>query len=77
MGADAKFLAAVAHGVISIEVRSNQAVSQPNAFSYGTTASVDNSSLQAREEDGALTLVGGDVSINDLIEALNQLGVKP
>ena len=28
-------------------------------------------------EDGALTLVGGDVSINDLIEALNQLGVKP
>ena len=78
MGADVKISSvAVAHGGISIEVRSNQAVSQPNAFSGGTTANVDNSTLQAQEEDGALTLVGGDVSINDLIEALNQLGVKP
>lgn len=78
MGADVKISnVAVAHGGISIEVRSNQAVSQPNAFSGGTTANVDNSTLQAKEEDGALTLVGGDVSINDLIEALNQLGVKP
>ena len=78
MGADVKISnVAVAHGGISIEVRSNQAVSQPNAFSGGTTASVDNSTLQAQEEDGTLTLVGGDVSINDLIEALNQLDVKP
>ena len=78
MGADVKISSvAVAHGGISIEVRSNQAVSQPNAFSGGTTANVDNSTLQTQEEDGALTLVGGDVSINDLIEALNQLGVKP
>ena len=78
MGADVKISSvAVAHGGISIEVRSNQAVSQPNAFAGGTTANIDNSTLQAEEEDGALTLVGGDVSINDLIEALNQLGVKP
>jgi flagellar P-ring protein precursor FlgI len=78
MGSDVKISSvAVAHGGISIEVRSNQSVSQPNAFSGGTTANVDNSTLQAQEEDGALTLVGGDVSINDLIEALNQLGVKP
>ena len=68
---------AVAHGGISIEIRSNQAVSQPNAFSGGTTANVANSTLQAQEEDGMLTLVGGEVSINDLIEALNKLDVKP
>ena len=33
--------------------------------------------LQASRRRWCLTLVGGDVSINDLIEALNQLGVKP
>ena len=48
---------------------------QPNAA--GELPNIDNPTLQAEEEDGALTLVGGDVSINDLIEALNQLGVKP
>ena len=78
MGADVRISnVAVAHGGISIEIRSNQAVSQPNAFSGGTTANVDNSTLQAQEEDGMLTLVGGEVSINDLIEALNKLDVKP
>ena len=78
MGSDVRISnVAVAHGGISIEIRSNQAVSQPNAFSGGTTANVDNSTLQAQEEEGMLTLVGGEVSINDLIEALNQLDVKP
>ena len=78
MGSDVRISnVAVAHGGISIEIRSNQAVSQPNAFSGGTTANVDNSTLQAQEEEGMLTLVGGEVSINDLIEALNKLDVKP
>lgn len=68
---------AVAHGGISIEIRSTQSVSQPNALSGGQTTSVENSTLQAQEEDGTLTLVGGDISINELVEALNGLGVKP
>ena len=68
---------AVAHGGISIEIRSTQSVSQPNALSGGQTTSVENSTLQAQEEEGTLTLVGGDISINELVEALNGLGVKP
>lgn len=68
---------AVAHGGISIEVRNTQNVSQPNPFSGGQTTSVDNSTLQAQEEDGTLTLIGGEVTINELVEALNALDVKP
>lgn len=78
MGSDVKISnVAVAHGGISIEIRSTQSVSQPNALSGGQTTSVENSTLQAQEEDGTLTLVGGDISINQLVEALNGLGVKP
>ena len=78
MGSDVKISnVAVAHGGISIEIRSDEAVSQPNALSVGQTTTVQNNTLQAEEEDGTLTLVGGDVSINELVEALNGLGVKP
>ena len=78
MGSDVKITnVAVAHGGISIEVRSNQSISQPNGFSGGQTASIDNTTMQAQEEDGTLTLIGGEVSINDLVEALNKLNVKP
>ena len=78
MGSDVKISnVAVAHGGISIEIRSTQSVSQPNSLSGGQTTSVENSTLQAQEEDGTLTLVGGDISINQLVEALNGLGVKP
>ena len=38
---------------------------------------MDNSTLQAQEEDGTLTLIGGEVTINELVEALNALDVKP
>lgn len=78
MGSDVKISnVAVAHGGISIEIRSNTEISQPNALSNGQTMSTENTTMQAQEEDGTLTLVGGDISINELVDALNGLGVKP
>jgi flagellar P-ring protein precursor FlgI len=78
MGSEVKISnVAVAHGGITIEVRNSQNVSQPSPFTGGQTTTVENSTLQASEEEGNLTLIGGDVTINELVEALNALGVKP
>lgn len=77
MGADVKIApVAIAHGGLTIEVRRRNAISQPAAFSNGTTAAVSNVWVEANEAAGKLTLVEG-VAIGDLVAALNDLGVKP
>jgi len=67
---------AVAHGDLTIEVRRQPVISQPGAFSGGTTVSTSVSDIQATEEDGQLLLVEG-VTIGELVSGLNDMGVTP
>ena len=67
---------AIAHGGLTIQVDTQVGVSQPGPLSGGRTAVVDQSTVTATEEGGALTVVGG-VSIGEVVGALNQLGVSP
>jgi flagellar P-ring protein precursor FlgI len=77
MGADVRISAvAVAHGGLTIEVRRNNAVSQPAPFSRGETAGVSNADVSVAERDSELVLVEG-VTIGDLVSALNKMGVTP
>lgn len=68
---------AIAHGGLTVEVQENPAVSQPGAFSGGTTAVVDNTTVKVTEIAGELHSVGGGTSLNDVVRALNALGVTP
>jgi flagellar P-ring protein precursor FlgI len=77
MGADVRVApVAVAHGGLTIEVRRENAVSQPAPFSNGTTAAVSNTDVSAQEGRGKLVLVEG-AQIGDVVAALNDMGVTP
>lgn len=78
MGADVVISpVAVAHGGMSIEVQSTQTVSQPNPLAPGQTQVVQNQTVVTEEADGSLKMIGGNVTIGELVTALNKMGVKP
>lgn len=78
MGTDVRISeVAVAHGGLSISITQNQTISQPNAFAGGTTATSEQNTIVAEEEEGSLTLIGEQVTLGELVTALNNMGVKP
>ncbi len=69
---------ALAHGNLSISIRSETQVSQPQALSnQGSTQTVTNSDVQVGEEVNALTLLKNKVTLGEVVAALNSLGATP
>ena len=68
---------AVAHGNLSVSIAVTRDVSQPAPFGQGDTVVFDNSDVVASEEPGQLALVGGPVTVDELVRGLNALGVTP
>ncbi len=69
---------ALAHGNLNISIRSDNQVSQPTAFSDGgNTEVIQNSDITVGEEERNLAAVGGEVTLGQLVEALNSLGATP
>ena len=68
---------ALAHGNLNISIRQENDISQPNAFAGGTTAEVTNVDINVGEDVEALKIVGGDVTLGELVKALNALGATP
>lgn len=70
--------AAVAHGGITVSVSTTNEVSQPGAFSQGGQAiGVSNSEIDIQKEPGSLVELPGNSTLQDLVAALNSLGVTP
>jgi flagellar P-ring protein precursor FlgI len=67
---------AIAHGSLTITVSNQQGVSQPGAFSNGTTAPVQSTQTNVNEGKGAFTIFSEQPSIERLAAALNALGVS-
>lgn len=68
---------ALAHGNISIAIRSETQVSQPSPLSeQGETEVVTNTDIAVAEEEGRVIVVGG-VTLGELVDGLNSLGVTP
>ena len=67
---------AIAHGALTITVTSNQGVSQPNAFSGGTTQQVQSTQTAVNETKGGFTVINDPPTIERLAAALNALGVS-
>ena len=68
---------ALAHGNLSIVVRTENIVSQPNALATGSTAVVQNGDVQVGEEQDRLSIVNAQVSLGEVVKALNALGATP
>lgn len=79
IGSNVKLLpAAVAHGGITVSVSTQNSVSQPNSFTQGgQTVGVSNSQISIDKAQGSLVKLGANASLQDLVAALNALGVSP
>ncbi|QCP47796.1 flagellar basal body P-ring protein FlgI [Trinickia violacea] len=68
---------AVAHGNLSVVVNTQTVVSQPGAFSNGTTVTARQSQIQLKQDNGALKLVTAGANLAEVVKALNALGATP
>lgn len=68
---------AVAHGNLSVSITKDTNVSQPPALSGGQTADASKTSIDIKQEGGALMPVKAGASLADVIKALNALGANP
>jgi len=79
IGNNVKLLpAAVAHGGITVSVSTTNSVSQPNSATTGGQAvGVSNSQISIEKAQGSLVQLGPNATLQDLVAALNALGVTP
>jgi flagellar P-ring protein precursor FlgI len=69
---------AIAQGNLTIRVTETPQVSQPGAFSNGTTTTVPRTQIQVDDgRDKKLGILESGVTLRDLVASLNALGVGP
>ena len=69
--------AAVAHGSIQVTISEQPQVSQPEPFSKGQTAVVQNSNVQVSEDGGHMFKFGPGTNLDTIVRAVNQVGASP
>ncbi|MGB0683130.1 MAG: flagellar basal body P-ring protein FlgI [Magnetovibrionaceae bacterium] len=80
MGEDVRIsTVAIAQGSLTIRVTEAQQVSQPGPFAeVGTTTTVDRTNIEVDEDsDARLTVVQDGVTLQELVNGLNSLGIGP
>ncbi len=68
---------AVAHGNLTVSITEQPYVSQPLPFSRGRTTVVPQTQVEIKEEKAHLAIVGGGVTIGQVVEGLNAIGATP
>ena len=78
-GGDVKLWpAAIAQGGITVSVKEQQDVVQPNALAAGKTARTEQSTVEATEKiPPSMTYVAGAATLADVAQALSTFGVSP
>lgn len=69
--------AAITHGGMTVSIKENYSVSQPNAMSGGNTVVVPNSDIQVTEEDSRMFKFEPGITLDELVRAVNQVGAAP
>lgn len=69
--------AAVSHGTISVAIAATNEVSQPGAFSNGTTQAVQNANIDVTEPNKPMFLFQAGVDLRQVVDAINQVGASP
>jgi flagellar P-ring protein FlgI len=69
--------AAISHGNLIVTISENTQVSQPAAFSRGSTEKVKQSELQITEQDKRMFLFDPGVTLEEIVRAVNQVGAAP
>ena len=68
---------AIAHGNLSITIKSTPVISQPNPLSQGQTVVTQKSDITINQEPGNLIQLPPSAQLADVVRALNQLGATP
>jgi flagellar P-ring protein precursor FlgI len=69
--------AAVSHGSLSVSIKEQQTVSQPGAFSRGTTTIVNNSTINVDQGSSRMFLFKPGVELDQIVRAVNEVGAAP
>lgn len=69
--------AAVTHGGMTVAIKENLNVSQPNALAGGQTAVVPNSQIEVSEAQGKMFKFEPGLTLDDLVRAVNEVGAAP
>ncbi len=69
--------AAVSHGSLSVSIKEQQSVSQPGAFSNGTTTLVNNSIINVDQGSNRMFLFKPGVELDQIVRAVNEVGAAP
>ncbi|WP_165312039.1 flagellar basal body P-ring protein FlgI [Vibrio ziniensis] len=69
--------AAVTHGGMTVAIKENLNVSQPNSFSGGQTVVVPDSTIQVEEKQGKMFKLEPGVTLDELVRAVNEVGAAP
>lgn len=78
IGSNVKVLpAAVSHGGLTVTISEAPAVVQPGPFSDGVTAVEPRSEIEIAEGDGRMFLFQGSTTLNEVVDAVNQVGAAP
>ena len=78
MGKDVRVSSvAVAQSNLTVTIAENPNVVQPNPLSLGVTAVEPNTDLNANLSESALSVVNESVSLQELVDGLNALGISP
>jgi flagellar P-ring protein precursor FlgI len=78
MGRDVRVATvAVAQGNLTVSISESPQVSQPNPFSRGRTRVTPNTRVGVQEDGKKLALVKSGVSLQELVDGLNGLGIGP
>ncbi len=67
----------IAHGNLSIQIETQFDVSQPQGFSQGQTVITPQQQITVEEEQSGFVTLSDGATVDDLIGALNALGVTP
>jgi flagellar P-ring protein precursor FlgI len=78
MGKDVRVSSvAVAQSNLTVTIAENPEVVQPNPLSLGVTAVEPNTDLNVTQTDTALQVVNESVTLQQLVDGLNALGISP
>lgn len=68
---------AIAHGSLSVVIKTEPVISQPNALAGGATVVAQRSQIEINQEGSALQVVKAGASLADVVKGLNALGANP
>jgi len=69
--------AAITHGNLTVTISENPQVSQPNAFADGDTVVTPSSQIGIQEGDSRAFVFNPGISLDEIVQAVNQVGAAP